>query len=79
MPSRFFDGSELLALLTFQSQLKVVSDESGIVEAMGSRLLFDFIRGKASRMLESSRASVDPAINSRPGLVQHLLKVYATE
>jgi hypothetical protein len=46
---------------------------------MGSRLLFDFVRGKASRMLESSRASVDRTINSYPGLVQHLLRVYAIE
>jgi hypothetical protein len=30
-------------------------------------------------MLESSRAYVDRTINSYPGLVQHLLKVYATE
>jgi Retrotransposon gag protein len=48
-------------------------------QAMGSRLLFDFVRGKASRMLESSRASVDRTINSYSSLVQHLLKVYATE
>jgi hypothetical protein len=79
MPSLYFDGSEQLAFLTFFRELKVVSDESGITEAMGSRLLFDFVRGKASRMLESSRASVDLTINSYPGQVQHLLKVYATE
>jgi hypothetical protein len=79
MPSLYFDGSESLAVLTFLRQLKVVFDESGITEAMGSRLLFDFIRGKSSRMLESSRASVDRTSNSYFGLVQHLLKVYATE
>jgi hypothetical protein len=79
MPSLYFDGSEQLAFLTFLRQLKIVFDEPGITEAMGSRFLFDFVRGKASRMLESSRASVDRTINSYPGLVQHLLKVYATE
>jgi hypothetical protein len=63
----------------FLRQFKVVFDESGITEAMGSRLLFYFVRGKASRMLESSRASLDLSINTYPGLVQHLLKVYATE
>jgi hypothetical protein len=55
MPSLYFDGSEPLAVLTFLRQLKVVFDKSGITEAMGSRLLFDFVRGKASRMLESSK------------------------
>jgi Retrotransposon gag protein len=79
IPSLYFDGSEPLAVLTFLCQLKVVFDESGITEAIWSRLLFDFVRGKASRMLESSRASVDRTINSYPGLVQHLHKVYATE
>jgi hypothetical protein len=79
MPSLYFDGSEPLAVLTFLRQLKVVFDDSGITETMGSRLLFDFIQEKASRMLEYSRASVDKTINSYPGLVQHLLKVYATE
>jgi hypothetical protein len=79
MPSLYFDGSEPIAVLTFLRQLKVVFDESGITEAMGSRLLFDFVRGKASRMLKSSRASVDLTINSYPGLVQHLLKDYAIE
>jgi hypothetical protein len=69
MPSLYFDGSEPLAVLTFLRQLKVVFDESGTTEAMGSRLLFDVVRGKASRMLESSRASVDRTINSYPGLV----------
>jgi hypothetical protein len=57
-----------LAVLTFLRQLKVVFDESGITEAMGSILLFDFVRGKASRMLESARASVDRSIISYPGL-----------
>jgi hypothetical protein len=79
MPLLYFDGSEPLAVLIFLRQLKVVFDESGITEAMESRLLFDFVRGKASRMLESSRASVDRTINSYPGHVQYLLKVYATE
>jgi hypothetical protein len=79
MPPLYFDVSEPLAVLTFLRQLKIVFDESGITEATGSRLLFDFVRGKALRMLESSRASVDLTINSDPGLVQHLLKVYATE
>jgi hypothetical protein len=79
IPSLYFDGSEPHAVLTFLRQLKVVFDESVITEAMGSRLLFDFVRRKASRMLESSRDSVNLAINSYPGLVQHLLKVYATE
>jgi hypothetical protein len=51
IPSLYFDGSEPLAVLTFLRQLKVVFDESGITEAMRLRLLFDFIRGKASRML----------------------------
>jgi hypothetical protein len=46
---------------------------------MGLRLLFDFVQGKASRMLESSRASAYRIIISYPGLVQHLLKIYATE
>jgi hypothetical protein len=78
MPSLYFDGSEPLAVLTFLRQLKVAFDESDITEAMGSRLLFDFVRGKASRMLESSRASVDRTINSYSGLVQHVLMVYAT-
>jgi hypothetical protein len=53
MPSLYFDGSEPLAVLTFLLRLKVVFDESGITEAMVSRLLFDFVRGKALRMLES--------------------------
>jgi hypothetical protein len=79
MPSLYFDGSEPLAVLKYLRQLKVFFDESGITEAMGSKLLFDFVRGKASRMLDSSRDSVDLAINSYPGLVQHLLKIYATE
>jgi hypothetical protein len=79
MPSLYFDASEPLSVLTFLRQLKVVFDVSGITEAMGSRLLFDFVRGKASRMLESSSTSVDLTINSYPGLVQHILKVYATE
>jgi hypothetical protein len=79
MPSLYFDVSEPLAVLSFLRQLKVVFDESGIIEAMGSRLLFDFVRGKASRILESLRDSVDRTINSYPGLVQHLLRVYATE
>jgi hypothetical protein len=79
MPSLYVDGSESLSVITFLRQLKIVFDESGITEAMGSRLLFDFVRGQASRMLESSRASVDRAINSYPGIVQDLLKVYATE
>jgi hypothetical protein len=79
MPSLYFDGSEPLAVLTFLRQLKVVVYKSGITEAMGSGLLFDFVRGKASRMLESSSDSVDRTINSYSGLVQHLLKVYATE
>jgi hypothetical protein len=79
MPSFYFDVSEPLAVLTFLRQLKVVFDKSGITEAMGSRLMFDFVRGKASRMLEYSRAYVDRTINSYPGLVQHLLKVYAKE
>jgi hypothetical protein len=48
MLSLYFDGSEPLAVLTFLRQLKVVFDESGITETMGSRLLFDFVRGKAS-------------------------------
>jgi hypothetical protein len=52
MPSLYFDGSEPLAVLTFLRQLKVVFDESGITKAMGSRLLFDFVRRKASKMLE---------------------------
>jgi hypothetical protein len=68
MPSLYFDGSEPLVVLTFLRQLKVVFDESGITEAMGSRLLFNFVRGKASRMLESSRASVDRTLNSYLGL-----------
>jgi hypothetical protein len=79
MPSFYFNGSEPLAVLTFLRQLKVFYDESGITGAIGSILLFDFVRGKASRMLEYSRASVDRPINSDPVLVQHLLKVYATE
>jgi hypothetical protein len=53
MPSLYFDGFEPLAVLTFLRQLKVVFDKLGITEAMGSSLLFDFVRGKASRMLES--------------------------
>jgi hypothetical protein len=69
MPSLYFDDSEPLTVLIFLSQLKIVFDESGITEAMGSRLSFDFVRGKASRMLESSRASVDRTINSYPGLL----------
>jgi hypothetical protein len=79
MPSLYFDGSEPLAVLTFLCHVKVVVDELGITEAMGSRLLFDFVRGKASRMLKSSRVPVDRTINSYSGLVQHLLRVYATE
>jgi hypothetical protein len=79
MPSLYFDGSEPPAVLTFLRQLKVVFDESGITEGIGSRLLLDFVRRKASRMLESSRYSVYRTIYSYPGLVQHLLKVYATE
>jgi hypothetical protein len=79
VPSNYFDGSERLAVLTFLRHLKVVFDESGNTEAMGSRLLFDFVRGKASPMLESSRASVYRTINSYHGIIQHLLKVYATE
>jgi hypothetical protein len=79
MPSLYFDGSEPVAVLTSFRQLKVIFDESGITEAMRSRLLLDFVRGKASRMLESSRASVDRTVNSYLGLVQHLHKVYATE
>jgi hypothetical protein len=79
MPSLYFDVSEPLPVLTFLRQFKVIFDESGIKEAMGSRLLFDFVRGKASRMLESSNAPVDRTINSYPGLVQHILKAYASE
>jgi hypothetical protein len=79
MPSLYFDGSESLAVLTFFRQLKVVFDESGITEAMGSRLLFHFVRVKASRIMESSRDSVNRTINSYPGLVEHLLKVCASE
>jgi hypothetical protein len=41
----YCDGYEPLAVLTFLRQLKVDFDESGITEAMGSRLLFDFVRG----------------------------------
>jgi hypothetical protein len=51
IPSFYFDGSEPLAVLTFLRQIKIVFDESGITEAMGSRLLLDFVQGKASRML----------------------------
>jgi hypothetical protein len=47
MPSLYFDCSEPLAVLSFLRQLKVAFDESGITEAMGSRLLFNFVRGKA--------------------------------
>jgi hypothetical protein len=46
MPSLYFDGSGPLAVLTILRQLKVFFDESGITEAIGSRLLFDFVRGK---------------------------------
>jgi hypothetical protein len=47
MTSLYLDGSESLAIPTFLCQLKVVSDELGISKAMRSRLLFDFVRGKA--------------------------------
>jgi hypothetical protein len=50
MPALHFDGSEPLAFLTLLHQLMAVFDELGITEAMGSRLLFDFVQGKASRM-----------------------------
>jgi hypothetical protein len=46
MPSLYFDGSEPLAVLTLLRQLKVVFDESGITEAIGSRLWFDLSEGR---------------------------------
>jgi hypothetical protein len=69
MHSLYSDGSEPLAVLTFLRQFKAVFNDSSITEAMGSRSSFLFDRGKASRMLESSRASADRTINSYPGLV----------
>jgi hypothetical protein len=38
MPSLYFDDSEPLAILTYLRQLKFVLEESGITEAIGSRL-----------------------------------------
>jgi hypothetical protein len=60
-------------------QLMIVFHDSSITDVMGSSFYSTLSEVKTSRMLESSRDSVNLTINLYLDLVQHLFKVYATE
>jgi hypothetical protein len=74
-----FDGSKMLAVLTFLRQLKVEFDDSGITQAMTPRFTIEFVRKMVPWMPKSSRAFTDLTINSNHFQYQHLHKDFVTE